>query len=207
MPLRCSSGVQEDAAPCFRLALGRETLPNHPRRVRAQDSKFFGKISLVILAPNFILSYLKEKLPHSISLRRLQTEVQHLMEICLWASGHHWSSHPSRRKRSETNTIVRVAYFKNLNWFCFNFCKYHCDAVEVIRVTPTHERFFYKKTIDRYTSFKVWCIDAKHFERVLTLLQQIPDIELEFIVHPSRHGLVVPEPFQRMGLTFYKRPT
>ena len=127
------------------------------------------------------------------------------MEICFWADGHHWSSYPSRRGKHEANTIVRVAYFKNLSWFAFVFSKFNREAVEVIRAVPAHERFFYEKTHDRYTKFRAWCIDAKHKERVLSRLQQMPDIELEFVAHPSRHGLVIPEPFKGMGLTFIER--
>jgi hypothetical protein len=176
-----------------------------PQKVGAHDSKKFGKISSDILLLKSVLSYLEEKASHQINLRRLRTEAHHLMEICFWANSHHWSSYPSRRKRLETNTIVRVAYFKNLNWFGFIFAKFHPCAVEVLRVIPAHERFFYEKTHDRYTKFRAWCIAAKHFERVLCQLQQMTDIELEFVAHPSRHGLVVPEPFKQMGLTFYER--
>jgi hypothetical protein len=184
---------------------GGKSSPNPSKKVGAHDSKKFGKISSDILLLKSVLSYLEEKASHQINLRRLRAEAHHLMEICFWANSHHWSSYPSKRKKSEPNTIVRVAYFKNLNWFAFSFSKFHPCGVEVLQLIPDHERFFYEKTHDRYTKFRAWCIAAKHFERVLTQLQQITDIELEFVVHPSRHGLVIPEPFKGMGLTFIER--
>ncbi len=179
--------------------------PNPSQKVGAHDSKNFCKISSDVLLLKSVLSYLEDKASHQINLRRLRIEAHHLMEICFWANSHHWSSYPSRRRKSERRTIVRVAYFKNLNWFAFIFSKFHDDAVEVLRVIPAHERFFYEKTHDRYTKFRAWCIAAKHFERVLCQLQKISDIELEFVAHPYSHGLVIPEPFKQMELTFYER--
>lgn len=148
---------------------------------------------------------MEKELPYSINLTLLKTEARQMMEMCFWKSSHHWSSYPARRKRNEPRIIIRVAYFKILNWFGFNFCKYHREAVEVIQQLPCHERFFLEKVQSRYTKFKVWCIDGKHFERVLEQLKEIEHIELEFVVHPSSQGLVIPKPFAGMGLTFYER--
>lgn len=128
-----------------------------------------------------------------------------MMEWCFWKTSYHWSSHPDCGKKDEPHIAVRVAYFKTLDWFCFNFRKYHASAVEVMQKIPPHERFFYQKVQDRYTKFTAWCVDGKHFEQVLAQLQLITDIELEFVISPSSEGLVVPEPFQPLNLTFYER--
>ncbi len=128
-----------------------------------------------------------------------------MMEWCFWANSHHWSSYPTRRKRDEQKIVIRIAYFKSLNWFGFNFGKYHPQAVEVIKQLPTYESYFYEQVQDKYTKFRVWCIDGKHFERILAQLQQIEDIDLEFVVRSTTKGLVIPEPFQPLPLTFYER--
>jgi hypothetical protein len=141
---------------------------------------------------------------HEINLTRLQTSVRRMMAMCFWKNSHHWSSYPTRRKNNSTFRL-RVAYFPILNWFGFNFCKYHPDAVQVFRRLPRNERFFYEVTQDRYTKFKVWCIDGKYFENVLTQLYSYPHIEIEFVVSHKLHGLVVPEPFKPLKLTFYER--
>lgn len=127
------------------------------------------------------------------------------MEWCFWANSHYWSSQPTRNKRSAISCVIQVAYFKTVNWFGFNFCKYHAVAVGVIQQLPKGERYFYQEVQDRYTKFSVWCMDGKHFEQVLEQLKQIPDIKLEFVVGPSSRGLIIPKPFQPLGLTFYQR--
>lgn len=152
---------------------------------------------------------MSEQLPrninHTVNLTLLKTEVRRMMLMCFWRNSHHWSSSPSRKKKDYPHIILKVAYFKNLNWFGFNFCKFHPDAVEVFRQLPAPERFFYEIVQDRYTSFKVWCIDRKHFETVIAQLNQYKDVELEFVVNHSQTHLLIPKPFIEMGLTFYER--
>lgn len=150
---------------------------------------------------------MEKEILHSINLTQLKTEARHMMEMCFWKSSHHWSSYPARRKKDSPHTVIRVAYFKSLDWFGFNFFQYHTEAVRVFQQLPRHERFFYERVQDRYTKFKVWCIDGKHKERVLERLKEIEDIELEFVIHPTKNGLVIPEAFFRLNLTFYERGT
>lgn len=141
---------------------------------------------------------------HEISLARLHTEISWMMRMCFWKNSIHWSSYPSRRKR-DSPVVLKVAYFKNLNWIAVNFCKYHSDAVEVFRRLPANERFFKKIVANRYQRFHVWCIDGKHFKNVMAELSTYKDIEIEYVVEDSRKGLVIPEPFAHLGLTFYER--
>ena len=136
---------------------------------------------------------------------RLKTEANLMMEWCFWRGSHHWSSYPSRRKRNAPPVVLKVAYFKSIDWFGFNFCKYHAKAVEVFRQLPERERYFYEQVQDRYTKFKLWCIKGLHFKQVLALLQQFEDIELEFVVRPSSGVLVIPLAFKALNLTFYER--
>ncbi len=136
---------------------------------------------------------------------RLKTEVSHMMTMYFWKNSIYWSGHLNETKKDRPNVVVKVAYFKNLNWFGFNFCKYHPDAVEILRSLPPDERFFYKITVNRYTSFKVWCIDSKHFDFIVAQLQPIIDIQLEFVVSHTDAELMIPEPFMCLGLRFRKR--
>lgn len=142
---------------------------------------------------------------YAISLTRLKTEANWMMEWCFWKNSQHWSSYPSRRKRDDPTVVVRVAHFKSVDWFGFNFCKYHAQAYEVMRQLPRSERYFHENIQDRHTKFRVWCIDSKHFQSVLEAIKHFRDIELEFVVRPSRGDLVISQPFQSLGLTFYKR--
>ncbi len=139
------------------------------------------------------------------SLMRLKTEANLMMEWCFWRSSHHWSSYPNRRKRNAPPVVLKVAYFKSIDWFGFNFCKYHAQSVEVFRQLPANERYFYELVQDRYTKFKVWCIKGLHFEQVLTSLQLQSDIELEFVIRPNSGVLVIPSAFEALNLTFYER--
>ena len=146
-----------------------------------------------------------EQSPHQINLTRLQTKARHIMAICEWKNSIYWSSFSTPQKNNSTHVVVRIAYFKNLNLLGFNFCKYHPDAVEVVRSPPSHERYFYQVTPDKYTSFKVWCIDGQHFEFVVAQLHSMFEIELEFVVSHQDRGFVIPEPFTQLGLIFRKR--
>ncbi len=148
---------------------------------------------------------MKEQSIHEVSLTVLKTEVRQMMAMCFWKNSHHWSSHPSRRKRDFPQVVIRVAYFKTINWVGFNFCKYHAAAVEIFRRLPPSERFFYEIAPNCYAKFKVWCVDCKHFKYILTKLYSYADIEVEFVISPYRKGLVVPEAFALLGLTFYER--
>lgn len=139
------------------------------------------------------------------SLMRLKTEANWMMEWCFWRDSHHWSSYPSRRKRNAIRVVLKVAYFKSIDWFGFHFCKYHAESVKVFRQLPASERYFYEQVQDRYTRFKLWCIKGLHFEQVLASLQQFEDIELEFVVRPSSGVLVIPEAFCNPRLIFYER--
>ena len=139
------------------------------------------------------------------SLMRLKTEANLMMEWCFWRSSHHWSSYPNRRKRNNPRVVLKVAYFKSIDWFGFHFCKYHAESVKVFRQLPASERYFYEQVQDRYTRFKLWCIKGFHFEQVLTSLQRQENIELEFVVRPSSGVLVIPSPFKALNLTFYER--
>ena len=146
-----------------------------------------------------------ERSPHQINLTRLQRSAHHMMAMCFWKNSVYGSSSLDSKKNNSTHATVRVAYFKNLNWFGFNFCKYHPDAVEIFIRLPSYERYFYEVTLNKYTSFKIWCIDSQHFDFVVAQLQRHADIELEFVVSHQDRGLVIPEPFTRLGLTFRKR--
>lgn len=128
------------------------------------------------------------------------------MEWCEWANSHHWTSQPTRKKRTNaSDCVIRVAFFKSVNWFGFNFCKYHAGAVGVIQQLPKDERYFYQEVQDRYTKFSAWCIEEKYFETVHEKLRLFPDVELEFVVSPSSMCLIIPEPFRLLNLTFHER--
>lgn len=142
---------------------------------------------------------------YAINLTRLKTEVNWMMEWCFWKHSQHWSSYPTRRKRNDPTVAIRVAHFKSVDWLGFNFCKYHAQAVEVMRQLPAQERYFHEYIHDRHTKFRAWCIDGKHFQSVIDSLECLRDIELEFVVRPNGGNLVVPEPFVPLNLTFYKR--
>lgn len=125
-----------------------------------------------------------------------------MMSMCFWKNSPYWSSHSSSTTRDWGSVVIRIAYFKPINWVGFNFCKYHPDAVEVFRKLPKSDRFFYEIKPNRYASFKVWCVDGQHFEKIISLLKNVPDIELEFVIsEPSQ----IPELFQPLNLTFYER--
>jgi hypothetical protein len=128
-----------------------------------------------------------------------------MMEWCFWRSSHHWSSYPNRRKKNDPRVVLKVAYFKSIDWFGFHFCKYHAESVKVFRQLPASERYFYEQVQDRYTKFKLWCIKGWHKEQVLASLQQFEDIELEFVVRPNSGVLVIPPAFKALNLTFYER--
>jgi hypothetical protein len=138
----------------------------------------------------------------AISLTRLKIEVHRLIEICLWDNRHHWSSCPTRQK---STAVIKVAFIKNLNWLVFHFPKYHAEAIAIFQSLPKHERYYYEETLNRYTKFRAWCIDAQHFGSVLSQLRQIETIDLEFVIPASQQGLIVPEMFQALGLSFYQR--
>lgn len=142
---------------------------------------------------------------YAINLMRLKTEANWMMEWCFWKNSQHWSSYPSRRKRNDSTVVIRVAHFKSINWFGFNFCKYHAPAVEVMRQLPAPERYFHEYVHDKHTKFRVWCIDGKHFQSVLESLQRLGDIKLEFVIKPNGGDLIVPNPFEPLSLTFYER--
>jgi hypothetical protein len=125
-----------------------------------------------------------------------------MMSMCFWSHSHYWTSRSSSTTRDSGSVVIRIAYFKTVNWVGFNFCKYHPDAVEVFRKLPKSDRLFYEIKPNRYVSFKVWCVDGQHFEKIISFLKNYPDIELEFVIsEPSQ----IPELFQPLNLKFYER--
>jgi hypothetical protein len=132
----------------------------------------------------------------------LKTQAQQMMSMCFWRNNHYWSSRLSSTTRDSGILVVRIADLKKVNWVGFNFCKYCPDAVEVFRILPDSDRFFFEIKPNRYASFKVWCIHSKHFEKIISFLKNVPDIEIEFVVsEPSQ----IPELFQPLNLAFYER--
>lgn len=125
-----------------------------------------------------------------------------MMSMCFWENSHYWSSQPSPRRQYSSGVVIRVAYFKKVNWVGFNFCKYHAEAVGIFQELPKSEKFFYELKPNCYISFKVWCVDGKHFEKVISGLNNYVDIGLEFIISSPDQ---VPELFQALNLTFYER--
>lgn len=125
-----------------------------------------------------------------------------MMSMCFWHNSHYWSSYPSAKKQNSSAVVIRVAYLKKVNWVGFNFCKYHVEAVRIFKNLPDTERFFYKFDLNCYAAFKVWCIDSKHFEKVISELKNYPDISIEFIIGSLKQ---VPEIFKPLNLTFYER--
>ncbi|BAY42164.1 hypothetical protein NIES2111_65600 (plasmid) [Nostoc sp. NIES-2111] len=125
-----------------------------------------------------------------------------MMSMCFWRNSHYWSSYPSAKKQNSSSVVIRVAYLKKVNWVGFNFCKYHAEAVRIFKTLPDTERFFYKFDLNCYAAFKVWCIDSKHFEKVISELKNYPDISIEFIIGSLKQ---VPEIFKPLNLTFYER--
>lgn len=125
-----------------------------------------------------------------------------MMSMCFWSNSHYWSSCPSPRKKNSSTVVIRVAYFKKVNWVGFNFCKYHAEAVKIFRTLPANDRFFYEMKLNCYAAFNVWCIDDKHFEKLISELNNYVDIGLEFIISTPDQ---VPELFQALNLTFYER--
>ncbi|MBD2212187.1 hypothetical protein H6G27_20285 [Nostoc linckia FACHB-104] len=125
-----------------------------------------------------------------------------MMSMCFWKNSPYWSSRSSSTTRDWGSVVIRIAYFKLINWVGFNFCKYHPDAVEVFRKLPKSDRFFYEIKPNRYASFKVWCVDGQHFEKIISFLKNSPDIELEFVISDLCQ---IPELFQPLNLKFYER--
>lgn len=125
-----------------------------------------------------------------------------MMSMCFWRNSHYWSSYPFAKKQNSSAVVIRVAYLKKVNWIGFNFCKYHAEAVRIFKTLPDTERFFYKFDLNCYAAFKVWCIDSKHIEKVISELKNYPDISIEFIIGSLKQ---VPEIFKPLNLTFYER--
>lgn len=137
-----------------------------------------------------------------VSLTALKAEARQMMAMCFWSNSSYWSNCPSSLTRNSTRVVIRVGYFKKVNWVGFNFCKYYAQAVEVFKNLPESDRFFYEIKLNCYASFKVWCIDSQHFEKVISELNNYADVELEFaIADPSQ----VPEIFKVLKLQFFQR--
>ncbi len=125
-----------------------------------------------------------------------------MMSMCFWENSYYWSSQPPAKKQYSSEVVIRVADFKTVSWLGFNFCKYHAQGVRVFQELPNNEKFFYELKPNYYTSFKVWCVDHKHFYKLVSELNNYADIKLEFIIN-SPHQ--VPELFQPLNLTFFER--
>jgi hypothetical protein len=132
----------------------------------------------------------------------LKAEAHQMMSMCFWKNSHYWSSCSSSRKQNSSSVVIRVAYFQKVNWVGFNFCKYHAQAVKNLKTLPDSDKFFYEIKPNCYASFKVWCIDDKHFEKVISFLNNYADVDLEFIINSPEQ---IPELFQPLNLTFYER--
>ncbi|WP_242044824.1 hypothetical protein [Anabaena azotica] len=132
----------------------------------------------------------------------LKTQAHQMMSMCYWKNRCYWSSQASSRKQSSADVVIRVADLQQVNWVGFNFCKYHEQAVGIFQELPKSEKFFYELKPNHYASFKVWCVDAMHFENLINKLNNYTDVELEFIISNPQQ---IPEIFQPLNLTFYER--
>lgn len=141
----------------------------------------------------------------TISRKQLQTEATRLKNCCFLASQCHWSTYPKPRPKKYSYIVIRVAYLKRIDWFGFIFSKYHRAAIQIFQVLPVEEHHFFQYVKEHYKRFNTWLIDGKHFDTVLRELQLFEEIELEFIVPPEKEGLIIPQPFEKFNLTFYKR--
>lgn len=141
----------------------------------------------------------------TISRKQLQTEATRLMNCCFLTRQAHWSTYPKTRPKKYPYIVIRVAYLKRIDWFGFIFSKYHQPAIALFQDIPVQEHHFFQYVKDYYKRFNAWLIDGKYFDKVLSQLQPFEEIELEFIVQPEKEGLVIPQPFEKFNLTFYKR--
>lgn len=138
----------------------------------------------------------------TVNLQQLKREARYLMDTCFWASDNYWSTCNPKLKKNRSKTRVRIAYLDKTRWFGFVFSKFHHEAVDIFRSLEGKERFFYQEPINRYKSFSVWCIDGKHFQSVLAQMQELTEVEVEFVVPQSKKGLCVPAAFLKMNLRF-----
>lgn len=143
---------------------------------------------------------------YSINLRRMKTEIRYLMDAIYWAGSYYWTSRSPGTKCKKSNVNVRVIFLEKFNWYAFAFSRYHQESLKIFQELPTYDAYFFKEVVNRFAQFAGWCIDGKHFEQVLTRLQQITDIELEFALGASSgKERVVPKAFEALNLSFYER--
>ena len=140
----------------------------------------------------------------AIKPRLLNREAHQLIDVCFWSGSHYWTTRQPDTKRDRTKTGIKIAYLAKTEWFAFIFSKFHPRGIEIFRSLSKAERWFYTEPINKFLSFSVWCIDAKHFESVLAKLRSLLDVEVEFVIPQTRKGLCVPAPFKGMGLEFFE---
>jgi len=142
----------------------------------------------------------------TVNFRQLKAEAKYLKDTCFWANGNYWSTRIPNLKRDRAKTGVKVAYLSKTEWFAFVFSKFKDSlrAIGVFRSLERGERWFYQEPVNQFKNFSVWCCSEGCFELVLEQLRVLPEIELEFVIPQTKHGLCVPAPFDVMGLQFYE---
>lgn len=140
----------------------------------------------------------------SLNTTRLKTQMQYLMNACFWAGSNYWSTRSPQLKTDRTKTNIKICYLVKSKWFAFIFSKFHEQAVEVFRSQQKTQRWFYTQPVNSFLSFSAWCINQPYFKSVTEQLDELPDIELEFVIPNSNEGLRVPAPFEDLGLQFYE---
>ncbi len=142
----------------------------------------------------------------TVNFRQLQAEAKYLKDTCFWANGNYWSTRSPKLKRDRAKIGIKIAYLSKTGWFAFVFSKFKGSlrAIGVFRSLEIWERWFYQEPVNQFMNFSVWCCSERCFEPVLEQLRALPEIELEFVIPETKHGLRVPTPFEVMGLQFYE---
>lgn len=139
-----------------------------------------------------------------LNIAQLAVELKYLKDTCFWSGCNYWTTKQPQIKRDRTKTCIKIGYLIKTRWFAFIFKKHHPQAVQICRNLRQDQKWFYQETINSFLSFSAWCIDEEHFDRIYEQLRLLPDVELEFVVGPSKDGLRPCDRFLALGLEFYQ---
>lgn len=140
----------------------------------------------------------------NLNIGQLESELKYLRDTCFWSQSNYWTTWQPQTKRDRTKTNIKIGYLTQAQWFAFIFKKYHPEAVEIFRNLRPGQKWFYQETINSFLSFSAWCINGEYFDRVLEQLTSLPDVDLEFVVPPSKDGLCLCDRFEVLGLEFHQ---
>lgn len=139
-----------------------------------------------------------------ISIQHLKREAKFLKDSCLWSNSHYWTTQQLKAKRVKSKVTIKIVYLNFTGWLAFVFNKFHQEAVSIFRSLPKESVWFYQEPINQFMNFSVWCIDVQLFESVLSQLQMLSNVEVEFVVPQTKKELCIPALFKEMGLKFFE---